>query len=139
MRSTKGFTLIELIIAIVILSLCILGIAGVYQTVLVKGVRAKIIDTSIGLLEEKMDEVLGEGYSVGGGGTGIVYSGSYTSFTDYTYEVEVHFVDPAVSFDTSDDPNDNGYKNIEVRVSHSIVGTYKANSLVTDWTGSGDW
>jgi len=132
MKHKKGYSLVELIIAVVLIGICILPVALVFQTVLAKNYRLTVITTAVSLAEDKMDEVLIQGYTIGGG-VGVVYSESFASpFDDYSYAVEVHNVEPP-NLGTSVDPTDTGYKNVEVRVAHAQAGTYKLVSMVTNW------
>ena len=82
------------------------------------------------LAEGKMDEVLGDGYSVSDAGPTAFTSDPTDPLYGYSYQVVVHNVQPP-DLDTSVDPTDTGYKNVEVSIINSKIGTYSINSLVT--------
>lgn len=124
----RGYTLIELIVSIAIIAVCIAGIASVYQNVLQRGVRGKIMTTACALAEEKADEVLRLGFS----GIGSDGPADFSSpFGDYSYQVVVINVQPP-DLDTSVGSTDTGYKKVTVNITHDQAGTYGISSLLTD-------
>jgi len=128
MRSKKGYSLIELIIVIIIIPICIGGVAIVFQNVLVRGFRVRAMTTSAALAEEKMDETLRLGYS----DVADVSSTAFGApFGDYTYTVVVINVE-SNALDTSVVAA-TGYKNVKVNVTHSEIGTITLTSLLTDY------
>lgn len=127
-KNNKGLTLIELVLSIVIIAICFIPVATMYQQVLSKIYRSRVVTIAGALAEEKMDEVSGKNFlNINDEGPA-----SFSNpFGDYSYEVVVHYVQPG-NLNTSVDPTVTDYKNIEVRISHSEIGTMRINSLVTN-------
>lgn len=130
MRTKTGYSLIELIIAIIIIPICVGGVTIVFQNVLVRGFRVRAMTTSVALAEEKMDETLRLGYS----SVADVSSTAFNApFGDYTYTVVVRDVEsndldtPVINAPAT------GYKNVKVNVTHSEIGTITLTSLLTDY------
>ena len=117
MISQKGFSLIELVLAIVIIGIVIIPTALRYQEAMHGSCQTKVLTIATGLAEDKMEESLGLGYS-------NVADESLTSFgspfDDYGYQVTVHYVNEG-AFDTSVDPTVTDYKSVEIQVSHSLL------------------
>jgi prepilin-type N-terminal cleavage/methylation domain-containing protein len=129
MKTNKGFTLVELVISIVIISICVLSIALMYQEALRGSFNAKVITVATALAEEKMEEILRLGYL----GVGNVGQTNFSSpFSDYSFKITVHYVQ-ATDLNNPVDPTVTEYKNVEVKVMHSNIAT-TINSLLTDYT-----
>lgn len=124
----NGFTLIELIISIIVISICVIPIAVMYQQALQGSLETKVLTVATSLAEEKMEEILRLGYS---GISNVGLNNFPKPFDDYNYEVIVHYVE-ASDLDTSVDPTETDYKNIEVQVTHAIQ-TVTLTSLLTDY------
>jgi len=117
MKNKRGFSLIELVIAIVIISTCAIGVAIMFQEASSGSYIAVVMTVATALAEEKMEETLRLGYS----SASSVSSTAFASpFDDYTYEVIVHYVDES-DLDTSVDPTVTDYKNVEVQISHAVI------------------
>ena len=97
----SGFTLIEIMIAIFILAVGLLGVAGVATTVINGNALGKKVTTATTLAQGKMEELKGTSYS-------SIVSGSDTQESIYTRTWTV----------TSDSPA-SGMKTIEVAVAFS--------------------
>ncbi|MBU1727392.1 MAG: prepilin-type N-terminal cleavage/methylation domain-containing protein [Candidatus Omnitrophica bacterium] len=124
----KGVSLFEIIIAIVIISIAVLGLVTMFQMSLKGGVSARYLTVAAGLAEEKMEEVLRLGYA------NITNQGpsSFSSpFSDYQYRVIWHYVQ-STNLSTSVDPTVTEYKNVLVNVTHANMAAVTLNSLLTD-------
>lgn len=129
MQNNKGLTLIELVLSIIIISICFLVLAMIYQQVLNNIYGTRVMSIASALAEEKTDDVFGKGYS----GITNQSSASFSSpFSDYTYEVVVNYVNDA-DLNTPVDPTVTEYKRVEVRVTHSQTGTFRMVSLLSDY------
>lgn len=128
-KKNSGLTLIELVLSIVIIAICFIPVAAIYQNVLNRLYMTRVTAVANALAEEKADEVLGEDFD-------DVTDESLTSFpspfSDYSYEIIVHYVNFG-ALNTSVDPTETEYKNIEVRISHSEIGTLSLVTLRTDY------
>lgn len=130
MKIKKGLTLAELIIAIIIISICALSIAVMYQEAIHGNFKVKAMTIATALEEEKAEEVLRLGYN------GVNNSGpSYfpSPFNEYSFQVIVHYVQES-NLDIPVDPIQTEYKNVEVRVMHNDIGTISLNSLLTNYS-----
>lgn len=131
MKAKNGFTLAELIISIIIISLSVLSMALIFQETLRGSPAVKAMTIATALAEEKIDEVLRLGYA-GVNNTGPTNFPS--PFSDYSFQIVVHYVD-ATGLDTSVDPLQTEYRNVEVRVMHSGIANISVNSLLANYTG----
>ena len=59
----RGFTIIEVLIAIVILSIALLGMAGLTMGIMAGNDHSKLSTTAVTLAQDKMEEVRRLGYS----------------------------------------------------------------------------
>lgn len=59
----RGFTIIEVLIAIVILSIALLGMAGLTVGIMTGNDHSKLLTTATTLAQDKMEEVRRSGYS----------------------------------------------------------------------------
>ena len=130
-NTNKGFSLLELVLAIVIIGLCAIPIALSHQQAAAGSIQTKVLTIATALAEEKMEVAINDGFS----GVSDVASTAFNSpFDDYSYQVTVHYVDSS-DLDTPIDPTASDYKNIEVQVSHSILDQGVALSTVlVDYT-----
>ena len=129
MRQGKGFTLVELVMSIIIIAICAIPTALMFQQAAGKSFITRVTTVATALAEEKMEETLGLGFS------GVTDSGptAFSSpFSDYSYQVTVYYVQ-AADLNTSVSPTVTAYKNVEVRISHSAVGTVSLMSLLTSY------
>ena len=109
----SGFTLIEIMIAIFILAIGLLGAAGVATTVINGNLLSKNVTTATTLAQGKMEELKGTSYS-------SISSGSDTQESVYTRTWTV----------TSDSPA-TGMKTIEAAVAFSWRGSTHNVTLKT--------
>ena len=114
MLGQKGFTLVEILIAIFILAVGILGVIGVTTTVINGNSFSKRVTTATILAQEKMEELKGEDYA------SIASDGPDTVQSIYTRTCTVVTDTPAV-----------GTKTIEVTVQFDWKGTTHDVTLKT--------
>ncbi len=130
MRRKSGFTLVELIVSIIVISICFLSVALMYQEVLRGAFQTRMLSTATALAEEKTEEILSKGYS----GVGNVVSTTFPSpFGGYSFQVTVHCV-ASGNLDTSVDPTATEYKNVQVKVTHSSIADIPLTSLIANYT-----
>lgn len=133
MKTKRGVTLIELTISIVIVSVCLIPVALMYQQSARGSYITRVMTVATLLAEEKMEEALMLGYL----GVASVASTAFPSpFDDYNYEVIVHYVDPSgdpPDFDTPVDPTVTDYKSVLIEVDRSGTETVSLKSLLTNF------
>jgi len=125
----KGFSLIELIISIVVISICAISLATMYQEASRGSYKTEATTVATILAEDKLEETLMDGYS----GVSSVGSTAFDSpFGDYTYQVTVNYVN-AADLETSVDPTVTDYRTIEVQVDHAAIShSVTIKSLLTN-------
>lgn len=133
-----GITLIELVLSIIIIAVCFGVVSTIYMQVLGKIHRSRVIVIANALAEERMDRVLGEGFSgieddiSATAQWQVIYSGSFTGvFSDYDYEDVACYVnsgdlDTPVAVETE-------YIAVRTRIDHTDIGSLTVRSLLTDY------
>ena len=120
LQNEKGFTLIELIFALLIMAIGILGISSVAATVAKGNGKAKQTSTAVFLAQEKLEEVALAGYTDANGEAGTENYGSITDFPKYRRVTTVQNDTPVT-----------GTKTITVTVNwRSGEGTFEANTIL---------
>lgn len=111
-RCQNGFTLVELVIAILILSIAVGTLLGLLASVVDQTVLPEVINRATYLAEQELERISGLRFSEITDAGPTAYGGN---FTDYTYQIEV---DP-VPTTLATDPAMNDYKQVRVTVAHS--------------------
>lgn len=88
----KGFTLIEIMIAIAIIAIAIFGVMSVVVMVLKGNIHSNKVTTSTSLAQAKMEDIKNMDYSA--------ISGTYTVYTDSYLEVTVKNDTPGTNMKT---------------------------------------
>lgn len=116
----SGFTLIEIIVAIFILTVGIYGILSMFPFSM-KIIRSSEMNASaLYLVQQKMESEVSSSYQSLAVGTGIENS-LPSPFSAYTRETKISYVDPTNNM--IETQNDMGIKKIEVKVSwNSFLG-----------------
>lgn len=129
-KRKRGMTLIELVLSIIIIAVCLIPVSTMYNQVLSKIYKSRVMTTASALAEETMDQHLGKTFS---GIANTVLTSFSSPFSDYSYQVVVNYVE-AANLNTSVDPTVTQYKRVEVRITHSQIGTLRMVSLLTNYT-----
>lgn len=133
-RQEKGFTLIEIILAIMIISIGVLTLVSSMSFTTSRGLNAEVMSTAQQLAQERVEQLeatkRNSGYSATPdldiGTTTVVLAGA---FANYTRSVEVCNVDVNLANpDCTAPDNGSGYKRITVEVNY----TQSLPSLPTD-------
>lgn len=125
----EGFSIIELVISIVVVSICIIPISLLYQEAMRGSIETNVLTVANALAEGELEENLQLGFS----GVSDVASTAFSEpFDDYSYQVTVHYVN-ASDLETSVDPTVTDYRTVEVQVSHDAIGTISSKSLLTNY------
>ena len=127
----RGFSLLELVLAIVIIGMCIIPIALKHQQAAQGSYQTKVLTIATALAEGEIEEVIGSGFSAA---SDVSLTSFDSPFDDYSYQITVHYVE-GDDLDTSVDPTTTDYKNIEVQVSHSVLDqAVVLNTVLVDYT-----
>lgn len=132
--SSKGFTLIEVIVTLVVLSIAAVGVLSVFTTGMKGSADPLIINQAISLAQGEMDVIMSVKRQVNGFTTlGIVVNGACTStmLAGFTCARNIYFVNAAALNTSVGGPTD--YKHITVTVTAPVVGDVVLDGLVTNY------
>ena len=144
LSNDRGFSLIELIITIIVISVGVLGLIGALSFTTSRSISAELMTTTTLLAQERMEELIGDKRS-GGYGTASLDIGTTTDpafagpYADYTRTVEICYVDSDLLNPDCDPapPNvDTGYKRMTITVVNNKMqaeSNVAIVSLVTDY------
>ena len=124
-RNNRAFTLIEIIIVIVVLSLALGTLLTVFGSIVSNFIVPYTTQVAGGLAEQEMERVTGLRYSQ------VVNEGPPTfpsPLDDYSFQVVVSAV-PANIFN---DPLLARYKQVAITVSNALVGSVQLTTIVTN-------
>jgi prepilin-type N-terminal cleavage/methylation domain-containing protein len=124
-KSVRGFTLIEVVIAIVIISVAIVPLVLSFGNILRVTVLPPILDTATFLAEKELERVTSARYSAVQDEGPTAYAGD---FSEYQYEINVS----AVPLTLANDAAMSQYKQVEIIVSHESVGSVSLKTIVTN-------
>ncbi|MDP8229667.1 MAG: prepilin-type N-terminal cleavage/methylation domain-containing protein [Candidatus Gorgyraea atricola] len=124
-RNSKGFSLIELVIAMLIAGISILSLAFLFSQVMKTYAEPEVMQVATALSEQKMEEVTSFRYSDVADDGPTAFSGN---FSNYTWQITVSAVPTALAID----PGMTDYKQVEVTVSNGIIGSVTLATVVTN-------
>jgi len=105
----SGFTIVELVAAIVVLGVCLAPVGAMFYTILEKQTKPEAIQVATALAEGEIERVTGLDFLA------VVDEGPtvFTNFPNYTYQVVVSIL--------AGQPDTSQYKKVEVRVVNSSL------------------
>lgn len=121
----KGFSLIEMVIAIIILSVAVGTLLVAFSNVLSSTLTPEIIGVGTNLAEKEMERVTGLRYSAVADVATTAYTGN---FSNYSYKIDVTAVPVALASDAGM----TNYKQVKVTVTHASAGAVSLTSIVTN-------
>jgi prepilin-type N-terminal cleavage/methylation domain-containing protein len=144
--NAKGFTLIEVIMTLVVLSVAAVGVLSVFTTGMKGSPDPLIVNTEIMLAQEKMAIIVGDRKNSARGFVWVV-AGDYntnpakyppeasvTGFAGYSRSVTIICVDPTnLNASTGAPPCAAGYARVTVTVSQAGTGFVSIDTLLTDY------
>jgi len=125
----KSFSLIELVISTVIISIAALSIAFLYQQALSGSLEVRELTVATALAKEKMEEVLLSSFSDVGS---VMETAFGAPFSNYSYQIDACYVQSA-NLDTCVDPTTTDYKKVEVLVSCDTIPMANLKTLFTNY------
>jgi len=130
--NSKGFTLIETIITLVVLSIAIVGVLSVFTTGMKGSANPLIISQATQFAQGEMDQVFGEKAGAGGFGS-IVSGGCVVTLPGFNCSRTVCYVSTADLNSTAACGVVTNYKHVTVTVTHPTIGNVSVESLVTNY------
>lgn len=110
----KGFTLIETMIAVVVIGIAFLGLLAAVTGVFTHATRDEVVAIATMLAKGEMERASGLGWSVADD------SGSFSgNFSDYSWE-----------FDVTD--TDSEHREVDVSVTNTMIGTVTLTTMATN-------
>jgi len=127
-----GYSLIEMVMVILLMSVAIPGLVGLYTTVLTNSHNAEIMTVADLLAVEQMEIIFADKHGSGLGGYNAINSGRYSSvnptgyFSAYTRTVNIQTINAGQPYE---------YKLITVTVNHPLIPSVVLNAAVLDHSG----
>ncbi len=130
MRSEKGFSLVELIIAIVIGGVLFYSLLSMFANTTTNNAKDEFMVQALYLANEKLETVSSKPYSSVADESLISFPGSFNMFKSVVLISNVSSID----LDTNTGASTTGYKKITVRVMSLglNLGTVEVSTLITD-------
>ena len=133
--NVKGFSLIETIITLVVLSIAAVGVLSVFTAGMKGSADPLILNQAISLAQENMDEVIAlrksGGFNAVVPNAGGPFPVPYSAFSWSRAVVCVTALD--VNTSTGAPPCASGYARVTVTVSNALVGNITLDTLVTNY------
>jgi prepilin-type N-terminal cleavage/methylation domain-containing protein len=130
----SGFTLIETIITLVVLSIAAAGVLSVFISGMKGSANPLILSQATQLAQGEMDQVFGE-RATNGFSAGTLVPGNppcrSAMILDFVCSRTVYFVNPAVDLNTPSAAT--YYKHVTVTIAQPIIGTVSVDSLITNY------
>jgi len=134
-KNERGFSLVEIILTLVILSIAAGGVLSVFTEGIGRSSDPLLISQAVQLAQEKMEEAVALRLSSGFNAVVSNPGGAFPApFTDFTWNRTVNCV-AATDLNTSigAPPCAAGYAHVSVSVTHGVTGTITIDSLVANY------
>ena len=134
-KNENGFTLIETVITLVVLSLAAVGVLSVYTSGMKGSVNPLLMSQATRLAQGEMDQIFGEKAAAGGGFGAIASGACKVAPPDPTFTcIRTACYVPATNLnDTTACAVVTNYKHVTVTVTQPIIGTVNVDSVVTNY------
>jgi prepilin-type N-terminal cleavage/methylation domain-containing protein len=139
-NSQDGFTLIEIIITLVVLSIAVVGVLSVFTTAIKGSANPVVLNQAIALAQEQMDTIIGDRMNSARGFAYII-PGNYPAdipVTGFNRSVTIMCVNPgALDTDSGVSPGAggcaSGYTHVEVTVANAAIGSVSLDGIVANY------
>jgi prepilin-type N-terminal cleavage/methylation domain-containing protein len=139
-NNQDGFTLIEIIITLAVLSIAVVGLLSVFATAITGSGNPVVLNQAIALAQEKMDTITGDRMNSARGFAYII-PGNYPAdipVTGFNRSVTIFCVTAgALNTDSGVAPGAggcaSGYTHVEVTVANDAIGSVSLDGLVTNY------
>ena len=134
-KNPKGFSLIEAIIVIIVISIGAIGVLTVFITGMKGAGEPLITIQAVELAQGELDQIIGEkqltnGFASLTTGTSVCIT---TMLTGFTCSRDICYVPSANLNDTSACGTSTNYKRVEVSITHAAIGSLTAVTLATNY------
>ncbi len=127
--SQEGFTLIETVITLIVLSIAAVGVLTVFTAGITGSANPLIINQAVQLAQGEMDEVVGE--RVANGFNGINAACITTMPSGFGCGRTIIYVNPGSLNTAAGGPTN--YKHVTVSISQPTIGSIGLDTLVTNY------
>lgn len=132
--NSKGFTLIETIITLVVLSIAAVGVLSVFTSGMKGSANPLILSQATQLAQGEMDQVFGEKAAPGlGFGSIVTTAGCVLTLPGFGCSRTVCYVSPASLNSTAACGVATNYKHVTVTVTQPTIGNVSVDSLITNY------
>jgi prepilin-type N-terminal cleavage/methylation domain-containing protein len=133
----NGFTLIETVITLVVLSIAAVGVLSVFTVGITGSANPGLVSQATHLASEKMDEAIALKKSGGFNAVTTVNPGlpAFSApFDVFDWTRTVHCVTAAdLNTPTGAPPCASGYAHVTVTVTHPVIGSVRTDTLITNY------
>ncbi len=128
-----GFTLIEIIITLVVLSIAAVGVLSVFTSGISGSANPLIVDQATQLAQGEMDQVLGEKTANGFAAIAIGNPLACRSamLAGFNCSRNIYYVNPGALNTQVGGPTD--YKHVTVTITQATIGSVTLDGLVTNY------
>lgn len=132
-KSETGFTLIEIIITLVVLSIAVVGVLSVFSVGIKGSANPLIVAQATQLAQEKMDEAIGLKKSAGFNAVVSVAAGPFVpAVPGFTWSRTVNCVSAAdLNTNIGAPPCASGYAHVTVTVMNAVIGSVAVDTVLT--------
>ena len=141
-----GFTLIETIITLVVLSIAAVGVLSVFTTGIKGSANPLVVEQAVQLAQERMDTIIGDRMNApptGTRGFAWIVPGNYNAspgvavpgFSGFTRSESIFCVN-AGTLNTDNmavPPCSSGYTHVTVTVANALIGSVSMETIVTNY------
>jgi len=144
----NGFTLIETIITLVVLSIAAIGVLSVFTTGMKGSANPLILNQAVSLAQEKMDIIIGDRQNPARGYAWIAAADYNTNalkympenpvpgFANFNRSVTIFCVDPGTLNTNNGQPFpcvSSGYAHITLTVTNAAINSVSVDTIVTNY------
>jgi len=129
-----GFTLIETIITLVVLSIAAVGVLAVFTSGMKGSANPLIVDQATQLAQGEMDQVMGEKVANGftSLATGVTPTCVTTMLAEFSCSRNIYYVDPG-NLDAAAAAPPTSYKHVKVTISQATIGSVNLDTIITNY------
>jgi len=131
--SQGGFSLIEVIITLVILSIAAVGVLSVFSSSMKSSANPLVLNQAIQLAQGEMDQVQGEKAAMGFSGIGAACATTMPPGLGFTCSRTICYVPAGNLNSTSACGSITNYKHITVKIQQAEIGSVSLDTIVSNY------